>query len=362
MPRHLAGLLLTAFLACADAAEIIEGRVDAVVDGRTVSVMATDQKQHAVRLIALDTPENEQPYASASKDNLSRLVLDKTARVEVIASDESGPLVGKIWVAPADCLTCGQTLDAGMAQLTRGLAWWSLESSNGLSEEDRGRYEFAEHEAKARRAGLWAQSNPVPPWKWRSGTRETKPHWQTFAYHCEEDYHFVVRIEGETIWLFRPRQTVSLPHISSASGAKYSDGTVTFWAKGEQAVLETRQKTHRDCNNNRYIAIWEDAKLRGVDFRATGNEPGWHLELRAGGYSAFVGDYGERRIEFATPEPVVTQAERITTYTAHSGGHFVRTTIEGRACIDSMSGDQFEATVTVEVDNKLYRGCGRALH
>ena len=209
---------------------------------------------------------------------------------------------------------------------------------------------------------LDAQSNPVPPREWRSETRETKSHWQTFAYACEVGYHFVARIQGETVWLFLPGQTVSLPHVPSASGAKYSDGAITFWAKGEHAVLEIDQETHHECNNNRSIAIWEDAKLRGVDFRATGNEPGWHLELQAGGHSVFVGDYGERRIEFATPEPVVKQAERITTYRAQSKEHLIRTTIERRSCTDSMSGEQFETTVSVKVNGKLYRGCGRALH
>jgi len=29
--------------------------------------------------------------------------------------------------------------------------------------------------------------------------------------------------------------------------------------------------------------IWVDAKLRGVYFRAVGNEPGWNLEISAGG-------------------------------------------------------------------------------
>ena len=325
-------------------------------------VTDADQQEYAVQLMAIDSPDNKQPYASASKQNLSRLVLDKTVRIEILVSGGNGSVIGKIWVAPADCPACGETLDAAMAQLTRGLAWYSLESSNGLSEEDRGRYEFAEYEAKARRTGLWAQSNPVPPWEWRSGKRQTKPHWQTFVFHCEEEYHFVARIEGEKVWLFLPCHTVSLPQVPSASGTKYSDGVITLWAKGEQATLETDQENHRNCTNNRSMAIWEDAKLRGVDFRATGNEPGWHLELKAGAYSVFVGDYGERRIEFATPQPVVKQDETITTYTAQVEGHFLRTTIEGRSCTDSMSGEQFETTVSVEVNDTLYRGCGKALH
>ena len=36
--------------------------------------------------------------------------------------------------------------------------------------------------------------------------------------------------------------------------------------------------------------------------------------------------------------------------------------ILGEACQDSMSGEEFETTVTVEYQGKTYRGCGRALH
>jgi endonuclease YncB( thermonuclease family) len=35
------------------------------------------------------------------------------------------------------------------------------------SEADRHRYEFAETEAKAKKAGLWSEKDPVPPWEWR---------------------------------------------------------------------------------------------------------------------------------------------------------------------------------------------------
>ena len=39
------------------------------------------------------------------------------------------------------------------------------------SPEDRGRYESAEDEAKARGWGLWADPNPINPYEWRKGKR-----------------------------------------------------------------------------------------------------------------------------------------------------------------------------------------------
>jgi endonuclease YncB( thermonuclease family) len=62
-------------------------------------------------------------------------------------------------------------LDAGLAQITMGLAWWYEKYAMDQSAEDAGRYEFAEHEARAKRAGLWADASPIPPWDWRKAQR-----------------------------------------------------------------------------------------------------------------------------------------------------------------------------------------------
>ena len=188
------------------------------------------------------------------------------------------------------------------------------------------------------------------------------PRTQTYVYECNDGYGFVARIEGEKAWLFLPNGTISLPHVRSASGARYSQGPVTFWSKGEEALLETGENSHRNCRNNRRKAIWEDAKLNGIDFRAVGNEPGWYLEIRRGDIIVFVGDYGQSRYRFTTPAPFSDQQARKTTYRVDDGGHNLTIVIEGRPCLDTMSGDAFESTVTVTLDGKNYRGCGRALH
>jgi membrane-bound inhibitor of C-type lysozyme/uncharacterized membrane protein len=185
---------------------------------------------------------------------------------------------------------------------------------------------------------------------------------RTFVYECGDSYRFTARIEGEKIWLFLPEQTVGLPLVPSASGAKYSDGLLTFWSKGEEALLEAGQVLRRDCMNNPRLAIWEDAKFRGADFRAIGNEPGWHLEIKAGGKMVFVGDYGQSRYEFPTPEPLNNQQARKTTYEVRTLEHELTVTLEALSCRDSMSGESFETTVTVILDGQIYRGCGRPLH
>ena len=46
-----------------------------------------------------------------------------------------------------------------------GLAWWN--KSYERYDLD---YQRLEADARTRRVGLWSQSAPVPPWKWRRGT------------------------------------------------------------------------------------------------------------------------------------------------------------------------------------------------
>jgi endonuclease YncB( thermonuclease family) len=59
------------------------------------------------------------------------------------------------------------TLDAGLAMVTLGMACWYRAYAGEQTPEARRQYELAEEEARAKRAGLWADPEPVPPWEWR---------------------------------------------------------------------------------------------------------------------------------------------------------------------------------------------------
>lgn len=139
-------LLLLPLVALAD----LRGRVVAVTDGDTIKVLDASNTQHKVRLTGIDAPERGQPYGTASRDNLASLVAGKDVFVESDKHDRYGRVLGKVWVQPADCPTCGKTLDANLAQVTAGLAWWYRYYAKEQSPEDQGRYESAEDEAKAR--------------------------------------------------------------------------------------------------------------------------------------------------------------------------------------------------------------------
>jgi membrane-bound inhibitor of C-type lysozyme len=185
---------------------------------------------------------------------------------------------------------------------------------------------------------------------------------KTYVYECNDGYGFVARVQGGKAWLFLPGKTISLPHVPSGSGAKYSEDQITYWSKGDEALFEIGSEKHTKCKNNRAMAIWEDAKLRGVDFRAIGNEPGWNLEIIMSDKIVFVGNYGQNRYEFITTGPSIDQQARTTVYKVHNDKHEMSVILVGRRCRDTMSGEAFETTVTVILDAKKYQGCGKALH
>jgi len=106
-------------------------------------------------------------------------------------------------------------------------------------------------------------------------------------------------------------------------------------------------------------SVWHKAKLRGVAFRAVGQEPGWLLEITNGIEILLVTDYGEHRTSYPYVEPIVHQEERRTEFITGEDGTIVE--IRGVPCRDSMSGEKFEVSVTIKQTDRELKGCGRAL-
>lgn len=70
---------------------------------------------------------------------------------------------------------------------------------------------------------------------------------KTFAYECQGGYSFTASIDNQQAWLFLPERTVTLMHISAASGMKYSGERVMFWSKGKEALLEIDNTIYKGC-------------------------------------------------------------------------------------------------------------------
>jgi endonuclease YncB( thermonuclease family) len=107
-------IFLILFLCSASVLADITGRVVSVTDGDTIKVLDSTNTQHKIRLTGIDAPERGQPYGTKSKDHLAFMVAGKEVLVESDKNDRYGRVLGKVWVQPSDCPTCGKTLDTKM--------------------------------------------------------------------------------------------------------------------------------------------------------------------------------------------------------------------------------------------------------
>ncbi|WP_133479430.1 MliC family protein [Cognatilysobacter segetis] len=146
---------------------------------------------------------------------------------------------------------------------------------------------------------------------------------------------------------------LALPIARSASGARYADARGNeFWTKGATGRLALAGEPARDCVEAAQPSPWNTAAQQGVAFRAVGSEPGWSVQVA--GTPAMLDaqlDYGERRLR--VPVTAVQNG-----FEGEADGKPLHLRAERRACQDGMSGQSFEATVTLEAGGRTYRGCG----
>lgn len=105
-----------------------------------------------IRMAEIDAPEKAQVFGETSKRSLSDMVLGKQIKVVSQAVDQYGRMVAHISV---------NGLDVNAEQIRRGMAWeYSNYHSNHV-------LVALQNEAKQVPRGLWALSDPTPPWEWR---------------------------------------------------------------------------------------------------------------------------------------------------------------------------------------------------
>ena len=148
-----------------------------------------------------------------------------------------------------------------------------------------------------------------------------------------------------------------LPQVISASGAKYDDGSVSFWTKGGTAMFQRKGGAVVNCRDNRARSLVADARVRGVAYRGQGNEPGWVLEISPPDRIRFDTNFGEERHAFegaTVTGDVASGAE----YRAANGDVQIAVTVTQEPCQDDMAGTKFDYSFVVQFGGRTYRGCG----
>lgn len=178
-------------------------------------------------------------------------------------------------------------------------------------------------------------------------------------YECSSVFSFTAAHKADSVRLVLPDKQITLPHVVSASGAKYQNGNMMFWNKGEEALIEYKDQSYTGCKNNPIEATWQKAKLAGVDFRAAGQEPGWILEISNDKHMQLAYNYGQDTAYTPVPDPLSTDSTTI--YRAETEAHKLSIKITREPCTDSMKGTRFPLSVSITLDEEHLRGCGRYL-
>jgi uncharacterized membrane protein len=182
---------------------------------------------------------------------------------------------------------------------------------------------------------------------------------QAHAWHCADSTRLVTRNRPQAIELRSGPTVDTLIQTPAASGVRYANAAMSFWSKGREAVLERPPGQSIACHEIRAQSLLEDARIRGLDFRGTGNEPGWLIEIGPGNTAYFEDRYGSVRLAF--PDLQRLDADSGTAYAGRSGVHRLRVLLKQQRCADSMSDDTFPVTVELDIDGERRRGCGTLL-
>lgn len=182
------------------------------------------------------------------------------------------------------------------------------------------------------------------------------------AWDCEDDTYLVTefRSASHEAVVFFPGETMTLPHVRSASGARYASESIEVWNKGDELTVRRGDEDPVVCSRNLRASQLEASKLAGNDYWAIGNEPGWVLEIGPEEI-VWATDYRQTIHRIPTPRPDVDENARGTVYRTELDGKPFLLTITGAGCTDDMSGERFPTSFVIEHGIRTYRGCGQSL-
>lgn len=131
---------------------VLIGKVVAISDGDTFTLLDENKVQHKVRLAEIDAPENSQPFGKASKKYLSELIFSKTVKVIYTETDRYQRIIGKVYI--------GQ-MYISEEMIRTGNAWHFKRYSESK------KLSYLEKEAQVNKRGLWSVPGAIAPWEWR---------------------------------------------------------------------------------------------------------------------------------------------------------------------------------------------------
>ena len=179
---------------------------------------------------------------------------------------------------------------------------------------------------------------------------------RTLVYDCQNLATVTVRVYPDSVEVRSPGERSMVLPLVDSNPVRYANETTTLSGLQEYVRIDG-PLGHLVCRSAPAEVPWEEARLRGIDFRAVGDDPGWTLDIDEGVRIEFVANHGATRL-VGVPAQSQTSARRMMV-TATSGGHALQVAIERRTCTNS-AGTTTQSTI-VTLDGETYAGCGRAL-
>lgn len=171
--------------------------------------------------------------------------------------------------------------------------------------------------------------------------------------------HLLVKSDlvADNLTLTIEDKSYQLSQTESASGSKYisQNKAVTFWQKGDSASLEINGQRYNNCEK---VTVQQaTASLNSIElpFTAIGNEPGWMLDLSAQQLELTT-DYGQTTITQSLSKPLIIDPGSPTQIDTELG--MLTFTVEDKLCHDSMSGMPYPYSVSLQLEQSNYTGCG----
>lgn len=178
------------------------------------------------------------------------------------------------------------------------------------------------------------------------------------VYYCHNLSIATVRVFSKRVEIETATRKATLVQTTPPSAVSYSDGVVTLSGLGEHVRFE-EPGTVYFCQSMPAEVPWQEARFRGIEFRAAGDEPPWSLEVDTGVAVEFATGMGDARAVTKFPPAELTGTDSRMTLTAVSGSRSLAVLAERRVC--NLAGSTMTLAVTVTLNGKTYHGCGRPL-
>ncbi len=137
-------------------ADLVSGKVQEVIEGDLLVVkFEGSDEPEKIRIYGIDAPEEGQNFYNESKKFLGDAINGKDVRLDILAEDNQGFKVAKVYVSDGE-------ESIGKIIVKEGYAWWDEENAKEEAELKK-----LCAEAIREKKGLWSDSSPLAPWDYR---------------------------------------------------------------------------------------------------------------------------------------------------------------------------------------------------